>query len=314
MSSISVNYVIQGDDPNEMETVDVGNGNGNIAALKRLIKEQKKLDHLVASKLRLWQVNFALDDPELQNFACNGQPLSPVKKLTIFANGNEEHVHVIVKLPSLEPVELWLNCFILGQHSSFTVKLPIVNSNVSILKADILQRKARALGNIDSDDDLKLWRVHVPVDELSSIECPYEEALPNSMLLSEQFWPVLDNKFVHVVVQVLAEPGSRAIAGGGMRNTVAGLEETFETTCKNIAKALAPSDSAKSSTCPEAQLAYSIHDGRYRANAPRWSVGPPIELFHPAFGHFLDDLRSNGDTQGHHSLHQQTQILGHNMS
>jgi hypothetical protein len=167
------------------------------------------------------------------------------------------------------------------------------------------------LGNIDSDDDLKLWRVHVPVDELSSIECPNEEALPNSMLLSEQFWPVLDNKFVHVVVQVLAEPGSRAIAGGGMRNTVAGLEESgcfllfltvpdkwtsaFETTCKNIAKALAPSDSAKSSTYPEAQLAYSIHDGRYRENAPRWSVGPPIELFHPAFGHFLDDLRSNGD-------------------
>jgi hypothetical protein len=65
----------------------------------------------------------------------------------------------------------------------------------------------------------------------------------------------------------------------------------FEETCKDIAKALAPSLSAKSSVYPKSQIAYSIHDGRYAANARRSSVGPPIELFHPAFGHFLDGIR-----------------------
>ena len=30
-----------------------------------------------------------------------------------------------------------------------------------------------------------------------------------------------------------------------------------------------------------------------RQKNPRTSVAPPVQLFHPAFGHFLDDIRSN---------------------
>jgi hypothetical protein len=33
------------------------------------------------------------------------------------------------------------------------------------------------------------------------------------------------------------------------------------------------------------------HDGRYKAGSPRTSVAPPVELFHHAFGHFLDDVK-----------------------
>jgi len=54
---------------------------------------------------------------------------------------------------------------------------------------------------------------------------------------------------------------------------------------------LVPSSSAKSSTYPKSQIVYSIYDGRYKADVPRSSVGPPIELFHSAFGHFLDGIR-----------------------
>ena len=60
-------------------------------------------------------------------------------------------------------------------------------------------------------------------------------------------------------------------------------------------KAAAPADSAKSSNYTKSQIAYSIYDGRYKANKPRTSVAPPIQLFHPAFGHFLDSVKSNDD-------------------
>jgi hypothetical protein len=55
-------------------------------------------------------------------------------------------------------------------------------------------------------------------------------------------------------------------------------------------KALPPSDSAKSSAYIKSQAAYSICDGRYKAGSPRPTVAPPVQLFHPAFGHFLDDI------------------------
>jgi hypothetical protein len=54
--------------------------------------------------------------------------------------------------------------------------------------------------------------------------------------------------------------------------------------------ALAPADSAKSPNYTKSQIAYSIYDGRYKADNPRTSVAPPVQLFHPAFGHFLDDM------------------------
>jgi hypothetical protein len=44
----------------------------------------------------------------------------------------------------------------------------------------------------------------------------------------------------------------------------------------------------------KSQIAYSIHDGRYNANAPRSTVGLPVELFNSAFGYFLDDIRCDG--------------------
>ena len=52
-----------------------------------------------------------------------------------------------------------------------------------------------------------------------------------------------------------------------------------------------PANSAKSL---KSQIAYSIYDGRYEADHPRTSVAPPVQLFHPVFGHFLDDVKSGG--------------------
>jgi hypothetical protein len=60
-------------------------------------------------------------------------------------------------------------------------------------------------------------------------------------------------------------------------------------------KATAPAESAKSSTYTKSQIAYSIYDGRYKADKRRTSAAPPIQLFHPVFGHFLDDIKSSHD-------------------
>ena len=67
----------------------------------------------------------------------------------------------------------------------------------------------------------------------------------------------------------------------------------FKNVISRILKAEAPADSAKSSNYTKSQITYSIYDGRYKANKPRTSVAPPVQLFHPVFGHFLDDVKSN---------------------
>ena len=67
----------------------------------------------------------------------------------------------------------------------------------------------------------------------------------------------------------------------------------FQNVISRILKAVAPADSAKSPNYTKSQIAYSIYDGRYKANRPRTSVAPPVQLFHPAFGHFLDGVKGN---------------------
>jgi len=67
----------------------------------------------------------------------------------------------------------------------------------------------------------------------------------------------------------------------------------FQNVISRILKAVAPADSEKSPNYTKSQIAYSIYDGRYKANRPRTSVAPPVQLFHPAFGHFLDSVKSN---------------------
>jgi hypothetical protein len=67
----------------------------------------------------------------------------------------------------------------------------------------------------------------------------------------------------------------------------------FQNIISRILKAMPPADSAKSSNYTKSQIAYSIYDGRYKANKPRTSVAPPVQLFHPVFGHFLDIMKND---------------------
>jgi hypothetical protein len=59
---------------------------------------------------------------------------------------------------------------------------------------------------------------------------------------------------------------------------------------KKALNAKSPSESAKSKEYKTYQHKSPIYDGRYDATKPIDTTAPPIQLFHPVFGHFLDDL------------------------
>jgi len=248
--TFSVNCLILGDNPDRTLTVNISDDNENIYFLKELLKEKMapRLNHVDASDLDLWKVDFSFEDHDLErlaNFVPDGRPLYPIKKLQMFKDGPEKHIHVIVKVPGW-PELLSLNCFILGHKSIFPVEIPRTKT-VSILKDLIKEERAETLKHVAASD-LKLWKVDIAfgnlfaVNDLSwTINPPTEAKLGNATLLSEVFQPGLDVKSVHVVVQVPAE--SRHIAGGeqeGRRDKFAALNQRFENTCKDIAKASAP--------------------------------------------------------------------------
>lgn len=83
----------------------------------------------------------------------------------------------------------------------------------------------------------------------------------------------------------------------------------FENVIRGILNAKAPCDSAKSSVYAKSQIAYSIHDGRYKAGNPRPSVAPPIQLFHPAFGHFFDSLSNTNITPSKDTIRKTTEFM-----
>ena len=63
----------------------------------------------------------------------------------------------------------------------------------------------------------------------------------------------------------------------------------FENFLSRILKTRSPSDSSCAYT--KSELADYICDGHYQEGKPKTNVAPPLQLFHPVFGHFLDDLQ-----------------------
>ena len=68
----------------------------------------------------------------------------------------------------------------------------------------------------------------------------------------------------------------------------------FERTITKILKAKSPSESAKSTEYQAYQHEFPIYDGRYDVKKPTRTISPPIQLFHPVFAHFLDDICDSG--------------------
>ena len=75
---LSLNCFVVGDDPDRMFTVEIEKTK-NVSILKDLIKEKKAphLNHVAASDLDLWKVDFPIDDLPTKKISTDGPKLGP---------------------------------------------------------------------------------------------------------------------------------------------------------------------------------------------------------------------------------------------
>jgi hypothetical protein len=100
-------------------------------------------------------------------------------------------------------MSLSLNCCILGDARTFTVKIEKTD-NVNILKKRIKEEKAFFFNGVDASD-LEVWQVNIPVHgnfmETFEVFNPDGEPLSELDTLAEIFLDQLHAKHLHIVVQ-----------------------------------------------------------------------------------------------------------------
>jgi hypothetical protein len=62
---------------------------------------------------------------------------------------------------------------------------------------------------------------------------------------------------------------------------------------KKVLTTVPPSSGSKSEYYREFQRSFPILDGRYNLHYSTSTVGPSIEIYHPAFASFIDDIQNN---------------------
>jgi len=99
---LSLNCFVLGDGPDRMFTVKILKTE-NVSILKKSIKEEKAphLNHIDASDLDLWQVNFPIDDLSINSPPTDGPSLRSEKLLLdlFSAELDNNRVHVVVRAP-----------------------------------------------------------------------------------------------------------------------------------------------------------------------------------------------------------------------
>jgi hypothetical protein len=228
-----------------------------------------------------------------------------------------------------DPVQLLsLKCFLLGEkpHETFPVEV-LKTKNVGILKGLIKEKNSHRLKHVDASD-LILTQVSLAMDDgLGEFLKGIELTPLNPILSLSQALPHVEENRLRIVVQAPSKGKIILVVLGDIINTVqrTWIPRTrkkrkgeirsllwikvriffpllpslisaitgFQNVISRILKAMPPADSAKSPNYTKSQLTYSVYDGRYKATKPRTSVAPPVQLFHPVFGHFLDIVKGN---------------------
>ena len=100
--SLSLNCLVQGDDPERMFTVKIEKTE-NVSILRDLIKKAQapRLDHLSATQLVLWKVDLPRAADVDASLIQNSQPLHPfLPLLQGFPRVEENRLHVVVLAPT----------------------------------------------------------------------------------------------------------------------------------------------------------------------------------------------------------------------
>jgi hypothetical protein len=106
---LELNCFVQGDDRNQVFSIEIPN-NKPISALKKAIKEEQKptLDHVTADSLQLWKVSIPVDNNSRETLSQivlrDEEAVSPVKRLTdVFSDRPKQgDLHVIKRFSILD--------------------------------------------------------------------------------------------------------------------------------------------------------------------------------------------------------------------
>jgi hypothetical protein len=199
---LELNCFVQGDDPNEVFSVEIAN-NKPVSALRDAIKEKNpaSFHNVDARSLHLWKVSIPNDHhftDKLEKLALREEEvLSSVARLsTLFSDKLEdERIHIVVSMdtgelelslhvpslivshigshtnlcstPHAGHRDLELNCVVFGNHHDagkiFSVEIRNTKP-ISALKDAIKDKQQLALRDVDANA-LRLWKVSVPVDD-----------------------------------------------------------------------------------------------------------------------------------------------------
>jgi hypothetical protein len=101
---LELNCFIHGDDPGHVFPVKIA-PTESVGTLKKYIKQEKQvaLEHVDADALRIWNVSIPVDDDfedSVNKLELRvEEELSPVKRLSILDEPEDEHLHVVVRSP-----------------------------------------------------------------------------------------------------------------------------------------------------------------------------------------------------------------------
>ncbi|PPQ79188.1 hypothetical protein CVT25_002773 [Psilocybe cyanescens] len=298
--SLSLNCLFLDDDPGDSFSVNVSNTD-NLSVLKQRIKEARtvRLAQVDAIELELRMVNFALDDLESDRaeLRLDKYPklLSRRKVSSLFHNANpsSDCLHILVVAPCI----LKLFCVVEAEEMSWNHIFPVdVDSRktVSDLKVAVKEKNKHTFDNIPADE-LTLFKVSIPADynarDRRIRSTDLEQPILPTQSLSEMF-PRVEKNHLHIIVQVPIAGDKKEEEG---RDRISALHKRFQNVLSRTLNVMPPSESPESSAYTNSQLACSINDGRYQEKEPRTSVAPPVQLFHPVFARFLDDLKGTDD-------------------
>ena len=118
---LELNCLVLDDEPRHIDIFPVKISSvDNVSALRELVKEKKPhtFQHLDANYLVLWEVSISADsesDSDLQDklkdlVLDDTNQLMPLTGLAqVFSNINEEGLHVVIRAPTGECPEIWVN-------------------------------------------------------------------------------------------------------------------------------------------------------------------------------------------------------------
>ena len=225
---LSLNCFVLGSDPDRIFYCRNSKKNKNI--LNDLVIKSKQaphLDHIAASHLDLWKVDFSSDKFPIQSCQLSKKNNIDFRKMMMelykwwtspcYSKGIRRYVTTKILSQKLGRHNsyllidqiLSLNCCILGDdpNREFTVEIARIK-NVSILKDLIKEKKGSRLKDVDASD-INFW---------NALLSNRESNLSPGMLLLDVFPSGVDNYSLHITIRVpvASECYNRLVVCGGM--------------------------------------------------------------------------------------------------